>query len=195
MIALGVMLGVIYFLVDQPIITPQPAVSTQPAEITNLTIPSPAPNEPTPELVLRRPVQLLIPRARVIAPVMRVHLENGSWDVSQLGISVGHLSGTAWLREPGNIVLAGHVEMADGTPGVFANLADLETGDELLLMEENAEPLVYIVSSIRTVQPDDLSVLYPSDTEDLLTLITCGEYDLLSNSYLVRVVVQAARIR
>jgi len=142
---------------------------------------------------LTQSVQLMIPRADVIAPVIRVHLgDGGTWNVSQLGYNAGHLEGTAWLGQPGNIVLAGHVEMSDGSPGIFAQLEQLNQGDQLLLIDGSSSRLVYEVTSIRRVEPNDLSVLYPTDT-DQLTLITCGDYDLISNSYLIRIVVTSTR--
>lgn len=148
---------------------------------------------PSDSLPIARGVRLLIPRANVTAPIVTVHLgENGSWNVSQLGFNAGHLEGTAWLGQHGNIVLAGHVEMADGSAGIFAHIDQLTAGDQLLLIEGESTPLVYEVTGVRTVEPDDLSVLYPTDT-DQLTLITCGEYDLLSDIYRVRIVVSSTR--
>lgn len=143
---------------------------------------------------LAQSVRLLIPRANVIAPVVRVHLGNGgTWDVSQLGHNAGHLEGTPWIGQPGNMVLAGHVEMSDGSPGIFAHLDQLRQGDQLLILEDDsATQIVYSVNSVRRVEPNDLSVLYSSEV-DQLTLITCGDYDLLSNSYLIRIVVTGIR--
>lgn len=195
-IALGVILGIVYFLGDQVSDPPETSVvatPTNPIVSTDvagspLTFPTPMSGIP-----LTQSVQLMIPRADVIAPVIRVHLgDGGTWNVSQLGYNAGHLEGTAWLGQPGNIVLAGHVEMSDGSPGIFAQLEQLNQGDQLLLIDGSSSRLVYEVTSIRRVEPNDLSVLYPTDT-DQLTLITCGDYDLISNSYLIRIVVTSTR--
>ncbi|MFN8529736.1 MAG: class F sortase [Anaerolineae bacterium] len=194
-IALGVFLGIVYFLRDQSpdpseiaaLITP---TSTSIAAGSTLTFPTPLPSN---DLPIARGVRLLIPRANVTAPVVTVHLgDSGSWNVSQLGFNAGHLEGTAWLGQHGNIVLAGHVEMADGSAGIFAHIDQLTAGDQLLLIEGESTPLVYEVTGVRTVEPDDLSVLYPTET-DQLTLITCGEYDLLSDIYRARIVVTSTR--
>ncbi len=131
----------------------------------------------------------LVPTAGVHAPVVEVYLNGDSWDVSRLGYNAGHLQGTVPFGAPGNLVLVGHVEMADGRPGIFASINSMQVGDPLILSRGQLEKR-YAVSEVRTVEPDDLSVLYPT-TNDQLTLITCGDYDFLQNQYLERIVVIA----
>jgi len=46
---------------------------------------------------------------------------------------------------------------------------------------------------VRQVEPDDLTPLYPSTTEQL-TLITCGSYNFFSDEYEIRTVVVAERL-
>jgi LPXTG-site transpeptidase (sortase) family protein len=135
---------------------------------------------------------LFIPKAAVSAPIIPVFLDGESWDVSQLGDNVGHLQGTAWLDQPGNIVLSGHVERRNGRPGIFAALNDLSAGDEMIVMYSSIERR-YRVAEVRTVEPDDLTPLYPTDS-DMLTLITCDSYDFFQNTYQKRIVVTAERI-
>jgi LPXTG-site transpeptidase (sortase) family protein len=139
------------------------------------------------------PTTLYIPSAGIYASVVEVFLDGTSWDIRNLGINVGHLQGTAWLESPGNIVLSGHVEMADGRQGVFATIDELEEGD-LLVLQHGDEERQYTVRSGFRVQPDDLSVLYPTQT-DQLTLITCDSYDFFQNAYLERIVVVADRLQ
>jgi LPXTG-site transpeptidase (sortase) family protein len=107
---------------------------------------------------------------------------------------VGHLQGTAWVSDRGNIGLAGHVELSDGRPGVFAHLQNLTTGNEVFLTLPDDTQRIYAVQTVRTVAPDDLSVLYPS-SEDRLTLITCDNFDYLSFTYLERIVAVAERVQ
>ncbi len=109
-----------------------------------------------------------------------------------LGMNVGHLIGTAPLMSTGNIVLVGHVELADGRPGIFAGLKDVTNG-ELILLKWHGEQRAYSVSTVKSVAPDDVSVLYPTEQEQL-TLITCGDYDFFSNTYRERIVVVAPRV-
>lgn len=199
-ILFGIVAGIIIFANDQ-------AASNQPASMPELIlIPS---NTPTPRIqptTTAIPVQptplalptneaevtLIIPNANVAAQIVHIFLSGSSWNVSQLGRRAGHLTGTAWLNHTGNMVLAGHVEMADGSPGIFAHIKDLRPGNELLIMQ-SGETRVYQVDVVRRVKPDDLSVLYPTSA-DKLTLITCDSYDFISNTYLDRIVVVSSRV-
>lgn len=130
-----------------------------------------------------------VPTAGVNAPVVEVYQSGTSWDVSHLGYNAGHLQGTTPFGAPGNLVLVGHVEMADGRPGIFASINNMRVGDPLVISRGSLEKR-YSVSEVRKVSPDDLSVLYPT-TKDQLTLITCNDYDFLQNQYLERIVVIA----
>ncbi len=134
---------------------------------------------------------LFAPTAGISAAVIQSYLDGTSWDVRELGAFAGHLQGTAWLNQPGNIVLAGHVELADGRQGVFASIGQLSVGDPIFLTQDG-EQRVYAVRELRTVNPDDMSVLYPTSDEQL-TLITCSNYDFLRDVYHERLVVVARR--
>ncbi len=135
---------------------------------------------------------LVIPGAGVVAPIVRVYLGDTTWDVSQLGNNIGHLEGTRWLSEPGNIVLSGHVELSDGREGIFANLHEVQIGDRVIVTQDGND-YHYDVSSIANYDPTDLTPIYPSTT-NILTLITCGTYDFISDTYLERVVVVAEEV-
>src|SRR5690606_148895 len=132
------------------------------------------------------------PTAGIAGEIVETYLDGTSWDVSQLGPNVGHLQGTAWLQDVGNVVLAGHVEMADGRKGIFAELDELQIGDPITLSQGNEEHTYQVTQKFSTT-PDDMSVMYPSD-KHRLTLITCAAYDFLSNSYEERFVVIAERV-
>jgi LPXTG-site transpeptidase (sortase) family protein len=134
---------------------------------------------------------LLLPTVGVNMPIIQVYLSNSSWDISHLGQNVGHLEGTAWFDTPGNVALSGHVEMADGRKGVFARLNQMKTGDPIFV-NHDGQRIEYIVTEVRVVDPDDISVLYPT-LDSRLTLITCGSYDFLQDIYEERVVVIAER--
>lgn len=134
---------------------------------------------------------LFAPTAGISTVVIQSYLDGTSWDVRELGTFVGHLQGTAWLNQPGNIVLAGHVELADGRQGVFASIGQLSVGDPIILTQDG-EQRIYAVRELREVNPDDMSVLYPTSGEQL-TLITCTNYDFLRDIYHERLVVVAVR--
>jgi LPXTG-site transpeptidase (sortase) family protein len=191
-IVLGIVAGAIFVLYQQwsspaapvlPTTTPAPPTlaptfTAAPIVIPTATIP----------VISAR---LSVPTAGILTPVVDVYLDGVSWDVSYLGNNAGHLQGTAWLDETGNIVLAGHVENFDGGAGVFASIDDLRLGDPVVL-SDGAQVKYYAVTEVKTVQPDDLTVLYPTQA-DRITLITCDGYDFVNNSYQTRVVVIAER--
>lgn len=132
------------------------------------------------------------PTAGISTRVIQSYLTGESWDIRDLGMYAGHLQGTAWMNEVGNIVLAGHVEMGDGRRGIFATIPELQIGDPLYLTQGDEER-IYTVTEIRQVPPDDLTVIYPA-FDDRLTLITCTDYDFLQNIYRQRLVVVAQRV-
>ncbi len=196
-IVLGVIAGVIFLFIDrtrQPEVTPVETPSLDVGQVALALTPAatatPMPAAPTPTAAPK--ATLFIPTAGVSAPVVDVYLDGESWDVSQLAGNAGHLQGTAWFDELGNIVLAGHVEQPDGRAGIFARIENLNAGDPLVLTLGGSERR-YAVTEVKRVQPDDLSVLYPTQT-DIITLITCDSYDFLQDSYQERVVVVAERV-
>ncbi len=136
--------------------------------------------------------QLFIPSAGIFTNIVEAFLDGTSWDVSRLGNNVGHLQGTSWITSGGNVVLSGHVELADGRRGIFANLYDISVGDIVEVTAGN-DNWRYIVTDIQTTSPTDLTPILPTQ-EDRLTLITCGSYNILSNVYQERLIVVAQRI-
>ena len=135
---------------------------------------------------------IFIPSASIYAPIVRVYLDGTSWDVSRLGANIGHLEGTSWLDEGGNVVLSGHVELSDGRRGIFANLEEVNIGDFVILEHDNIE-YRYVVTNTYTTAPTDLTPIYPTD-KDRLTLITCDNYDFFQDSYLDRTIIVADRL-
>lgn len=193
----GALIGV-GFLVVQRVRHPPPPATTI-AELPTLTttpVQTVAPTAvPLPTSTALPQAILYAPTAGINSPIVDVFMDGQSWDVSELGSNVGHLQGTSWFGQPGNIGLAGHVELFDGRVGIFRNLEKMSKGDPIVLslgdLKQN-----YKVISVKRVKPDDLSVLKPS-TVETITLITCdiGAYNLLQNAYLDRVVVIAERVQ
>ena len=87
-----------------------------------------------------------------------------------LAFAPGHVDGTAQPNEHGNIVLAGHRDT------VFAFLARVRHGDELLLKTQSGRERRFVVASTAVVREDDTTALEPT-TRDVLTLITCYPLD------------------
>jgi LPXTG-site transpeptidase (sortase) family protein len=138
------------------------------------------------------PTTVFIPTVGIHTSIIEAYLDGTSWDVANLGTNAGHLQGTAWLDEPGNVVLAGHAELADGRRGIFARVGEVSVGDPIIVQQGDNERH-YLVRAVAITTPDDLSVLYPT-SDDQLTLITCDAYDFFRDVYLERTVVIAERI-
>lgn len=213
-ILLGVLIGVGFVIYDQllrddvpdlPASPEAPAFEPTAADFTQATnVPDagqPVVAEATVAPVATLPgavdigeASLLIPRTGAIAPITQVYLDGQSWDVSNLGMNIGHLQGTSWVTgtAPGNIVLSGHVELSDGRRGIFAGLDEMQIGETIILTRNGADHY-YRVVDMMTVAPDDLTPVYPTQDERL-TLITCTGYDFFSDTYEERQVVVAERV-
>ena len=135
---------------------------------------------------------IFIPSAGIYSDIVRVYLDGTSWDVSQLGKNIGHLQGTPWVGEPGNIVLSGHVELSDGSVGVFANLEEIHVNDFIIIQQDNQE-WRYQVQSVGITEPTDLTPLFQTP-ENQLTLITCDRYDFFQDAYLDRTIIIATQV-
>lgn len=211
-IIMGVISGIAFLIIDQSrptqVIETSPSQSASPTSVSIASVDATSTPQfsealavtPSPTPIIARDLgpdienaALLIPNAGIVAPIVRVYLDESSWDVSNLGNSIGHLEGTRWIPENGNVVLSGHVELSDGRLGIFANLHELEIGDRVIITQDGND-FHYDITSVAIHEPTDLAPIYPS-SENRLTLITCGSYDFISDSYLERVVVIAEEVK
>lgn len=134
--------------------------------------------------------QLIIPAIQMSAPIVEAYRIGDSWEVRNLGNSVGHLVGTSWLDDPGgNIALAGHIDDADGKPGPFAVLSQAKVGD-LVILREGQREIIYHVLMLAQAAPEDIQFVV-QDGRRRLTLITCSDWDVKTANYLKRLVVVA----
>lgn len=158
--------------------------------VTRATAASIAPKPPTTTNVPR----LSIPSASINSSIKTFYLDGTSWAITPWERLVGHLQGTAWFNNTGNVVLAGHSEYPDGSAGIFAGLYRVQLGDEIQVEVDNVTRR-YRVVDIRTVRYDDLSVVSPT-ANNRLTLITCDipSFEPQSNFYAERLIVVADEI-
>jgi LPXTG-site transpeptidase (sortase) family protein len=134
--------------------------------------------------------RLEIPVLGVDQPVVGVPQDSG-WDVSWLGSRIGYLEGTAFPSLPGNSVLAAHVYAADGLPGTFARLRELQYGDTLRL-HAFGQTYVYAVRSVQDWVPaTDTRLLTQHEERSWLTLVTCRGYNPQTDRYDWRTIVRA----
>lgn len=97
----------------------------------------------------------------------------------------GHIRGTSWPGEPGNLGIAGHRD------DVFRGLKHVRVGDRIQL-ETPRGRFSYKVESLRTVSPDRVDVLDPLDYRTM-TLVTCYPFDFIGPAPL-RYIVRARQI-
>ncbi len=138
---------------------------------------------------------LHIPDLGVSQPIVDLPLANGRWDVSALGERVGRLDSTG--AYPGDTlapVFAGHMTFpasATLATGAFANLQYATYGTELIY-EVDGQKIVYSVTEISRVAPEEVERLYLADGDSIL-LVTCTDWDADGRIYASRLLVRAVR--
>jgi len=135
---------------------------------------------------------LEIPALGSTLPIVGVPLTEQGWDVTWLGAAAGYLEGTADPTWPGNTAITAHVWDANNNPGPFVNLHTLGYGDEIIIHAWGLTH-TYEVRAVEQVIPDNLRALPHSDY-DVLTLITCNEYDESEGEYNWRLAVRAVLV-
>ena len=126
------------------------------------------------------PLALLrIPKLRLEAPVLE------GTDELALNRGVGHIGGTSFPGQPGNVGIAGHRD------GFFRVLKDIAPGDSIELVSPMADE-TFVVDQILLVTPDDVSVL-ESKSVNSLTLVTCYPFYFIGSAP-QRYIVQASSV-
>jgi sortase A len=108
-------------------------------------------------------------------------------DGATLQLAVGHLPGTAFPGERGNVALAGHRD------SFFRVLKDLRP-DDLVRFRTPDGVFSYRIEWGSVLEPSRMDVIEPAAGEPLLTLITCYPFGYLGPAPL-RYVVRARQIR
>ena len=120
---------------------------------------------------------------------------DNQWNVTWLDDHAGYLEGSAFPTWRGNSAITGHVYDANGNPGIFSGLQNLQWGDRIMV-HAFGQTYTYEVRFIdRHVAPDDTSSVYQHENYPWLTLITCRDYDEENDIYNSRVVVRAVQIK
>ncbi len=138
--------------------------------------------------------QITISKLNLQTSIVGVPRQGNTWDVNWLTTSVGLLDGTAYPAHIGNTAIAGHVNLPDGSQGPFADIDQLQWGDEIVVNLDGNE-LIYEVRQIYTTNPHDLGILEKSDGYEWLTLITCSNFNEKNETFLKRIVVEAVRVK
>lgn len=162
--------------------TPTPNVE----EVLGFPLPAGAVNSITQEGVGTR---LVIPKLNLDAPIVISPIKNQTWQVDHLDQAIGHLEGTAAPGSNSNMVLAGHVTLAEGVYGPFAGLAQLSPGD-VLTVYQGDQKFNYVVDGYQIVGRTAIEVTHPTQTGQL-TLITCNNWNNEAGRYEQRLVVKS----
>jgi sortase A len=101
------------------------------------------------------------------------------------GVHLKH-TGFPW-EEEANVYIAGHRLGYEGTDSYLAfwDLNKLEDGDEFYITDSEGRKYTYVVFKKFIATPDNLSVLYPVEGKNIVTLQTCTLPDY-TNRLLVR---------
>lgn len=126
-------------------------------------------------------------------PIVHVYYEgdggnNMVWDLSTLGNYVGELEGGSYIPYGGNSVLTGHY----WSGGVFKNLEGLNYEDEIIIYANDGFKYTYSVVQKFIAQPQEVYEMFQQIGERSLTLVTCENYNLVTNEYERRYIVRAA---
>jgi len=145
------------------------------------------PNPTGPDPIVRISIPA-IKAKRAVVDIGLIEGNNGApeWNTDRLFDTnnrpdlVGHLEGSAYPGESGNIVLVGHNYTYTGN-GIFVNINDLQPGDMIKLTTESGREYVYEVVKVKSIPYSNsgsgldrhLRFLDPTPAEQL-TLVTCG---------------------
>ena len=113
----------------------------------------------------RQAVRLEISRIGLSAMVLE------GVDSRTLRVGIGHVPGTSWPGQPGNVVIAGHRDT------FFRPLRNIQLCDEFALAT-TARTYHYRVSSFEVVEPHDVDALKFHGKNEL-TLITCYPFSFI----------------
>lgn len=171
---------------------PRPATTRQPA---------PAP-VPTVQARLRPVAEPGPAPVRFAAAAVGIDLPVRPYGVDDAGSmelpdTVGEVAWYAYSARPGDrvgsTVLAAHVDTLEEGLGPFANLRDLDEGDELLMADAEGDVRRYAVTAVRKVDKAavPLDQVFRRDGDPTLVVITCGGSFDRGRGYSDNVVVTA----
>ena len=109
--------------------------------------------------------KILIPRIGIDLSISPTKIINNQWEISEK--SASYLLGSGIPGREGNVVIYGH-----NKNHLFGPIRWLEKEDEIKVINKKGEKFVYKVVETKTVSPETVEVLAPTD-DATLTLYTC----------------------
>lgn len=168
----------------------RPATSATPGAAA---VPSSATAAAAAPMTRSRPLRLEIPAIGVDSRTMRLGLQpDGTVEVPPGPFPAGWYTGSPTPGELGPAVLVGHVHWNDRA-GVFADLARLTSGDQVVVRRADGGEAVFRVTGTKQFSKDAFPTARVYGDLDYagLRLITCGGRNLLTGRYEDNVVVFA----
>jgi len=176
---------------DAASIAPAPAAGAEPE--TEADPPSEVEDDATFDLPITTtvmpasvPVRLLIPAIGVDSTLMDLGLQaDQSLEVPPQGFPAGWYTDAPTPGELGPAIIAGHVDWG-GQPGVFFDLRDLTSGDEVTITRRDGSTARFQVTHVQRVAKDAFptEAVYGDIDHAGLRLITCGgAFDRNARSY------------
>jgi sortase A len=127
-----------------------------------------------PDLQGTLPTRVVIRHAGIDTPISEVGIvrEDGALAWQTAWRAAGHHLNSARPGQPGNMILTGHVSVADAKNlAVFQHLDRVAVGDEIQVYSGD-RAFRYRVTTVRVAPPTAIEALDP-DHRALVTLITC----------------------
>ena len=175
--------------------TPTPPPTLAPPSVFVLTPPAqPFTNQPRHEPTFPSQSYLHIPELNISQPIVDLPLQNGLWDVSQLGEKIGHLASTG--THPGDTlapVFAGHMTFPQrSNPDKWCILptCNMQSTTQKSTMKPMASFFIYKITEISRVAPTAVEQLYLEDGNSIL-LTTCTDWDTNGRFYTNRLLIRA----
>ncbi len=139
------------------------------------------------------PVRIQIPALKIDTFVEQLgERADGSMATPTNPSNVAWYSYGAIPGENGNVVMAGHLDRADGSPAAFWDLAKLKAGDEVIVYDSTQRAYHYTVTDQQSYPYNKapLDEIFGFDLVSRLNLITCrGNWDRNRQTYSQRLVV------
>lgn len=144
------------------------------------------------------PVAITIPSLEVAADVTTVGLD----PARKVAVpDVHHPELAAWVDAgprvgaAGTAMVVGHIN-GGGTPGVFANLAEIKPGADVLLTDKTGASVRFVVEQVqqhaKTAFP--AAEVFADTSQPQLVLVTCGgQLDTTAHSYEDNILVRARK--
>lgn len=141
------------------------------------------------------PIRLMIPSLTVDARVDSVGKKaDGTMATPANLVDVGWYSLGSRPGAAGNAVMAGHVNNARGTSGVFENLSNIHIGDKITVSDSTGQTLTYVVFETHVYPTDQApnADIFSTTGPSQLVLVTCdGKWISSEHAFNKRFVVYA----